>query len=196
MRLLARATSQPFSEKPFSTVYKRFCVSYLLRQVVGKEQGWGRRRSRGRTLPLTKGLFAVFTLCPGVRGADLAASFALEQHNLGTRRMRKPLSVLGLQPLSVFYVTVILVLEKKKKKQGNTFSPEVKAAIFLVVGLDLWPGNLGNLYLMPHSLCWSDVMCFPLENPYTFSLGISPYVFLNISNKRQCFHLVLLKFLF
>ena len=74
-------------------------------------------------MPLTKGLFAVFTLCPGVRGADLAASFALEQHNLGTRRMRKPLSVLGLQPLSVFYVTVILVLEKKKKKR-ETHCPQ------------------------------------------------------------------------
>lgn len=49
---------------------------------------------------------------------------------------------------------------------------------------------------MLHSLYWSDMMCFPLENPYTFSLGISLYVFLKISNKRQCFHLVLLKFLF
>lgn len=195
MRLLARATSQPFSEKPFSTVYKRFCVSYLLRQVVGKEQGWGRGRSRGRTLPLTKGLFAVFTLCPGVRGADLAASFAWEQHNLVTRRMRKPLCPWPAASLCVLCYCHTCA-RKEKKKKGNTLSPEVKAAIFLVVGLDLWPGNLGNLYLMPHSLCWSDVMCFPLENPYTFSLGISLYVFLNISNKRQCFHLVLLKFLF
>ena len=72
---------------------------------------------------MTKGLFAVFTLCPGVRGADLAASFTWEQHNLVTRRMRKPLSVLGLQPLSVFYVTVILVLENKKKKR-ETHCPQ------------------------------------------------------------------------
>ena len=159
MRLLARATSQPFSEKPFSTVYKRFCVSYLLRQVVGKEQGWGRRRSRGRTLPLTKGLFAVFTLCPGVRGADLAASFALEQHNLGTRRMRKPLSVLGLQPLSVFYVTVILVLEKKKKKKGKHIVPRGKGCYFSCCwsGLMTWKSWQSVPNAPQPLLVWCDV---------------------------------------
>lgn len=67
-------------------------------------------------LPLTKGLFAVLMLCPGVQGSDLAASLALEQHNLVTMSMRKPLSVLGLQLLYVFCVTVILVLGKKKRK--------------------------------------------------------------------------------
>lgn len=67
-------------------------------------------------LPLTKGLFAVLMLCPGVQGSDLTASLALEQHNLVTMSMRKPLSVLGLQLLYVFCVTVILVLGKKKRK--------------------------------------------------------------------------------
>lgn len=133
MRLLARATSQPFSEKPFSTVYKWFCVSYLLRETIGKEQRCDRGRSRGKMLPLTKGLFAVLMLRPGVRSGDLAASLALEQHNLVTMSMRKPLSVRGPQLLCVFCVTVILVLGKKKKKKGSTLSPEVKAAIFLLL---------------------------------------------------------------
>lgn len=84
-------------------------------------------------LPLTKGLFAVLMLRPGVRSGDLAASLALEQHNLVTMCMRKPLSVRGPQLLCVFCVTVILVLGKKKKKKGSTLSPEVKAAIFLLL---------------------------------------------------------------
>lgn len=68
-------------------------------------------------LPLTKGLFAVLMLRPGVRSGDLAASLALEQHNLVTMCMRKPLSVRGPQLLCVFCVTVILVLGKKKKRR-------------------------------------------------------------------------------
>lgn len=70
-------------------------------------------------LPLTKGLFAVLMLCPGVRSGDLAASLALEQHNLVTMSTRKPLSVLGPQLLCVFCVTVILVLGKKKRREAH-----------------------------------------------------------------------------
>lgn len=136
MRLLARATSQPFSEKPFSTVYKWFCVSYLLRETIGKEQRCDRGRSRGKMLPLTKGLFAVLMLRPGVRSGDLAASLALEQHNLVTMCMRKPLSVRGPQLLCVFCVTVILVLGKKKK-EGKHIVPRGKGCYFFVVGLNL-----------------------------------------------------------
>lgn len=135
MRLLARATSQPFSEKPFSTVYKWFCVSYLLRETIGKEQRCNQGRSRGKMLPLTKGLFAVLMLCPGVRSGDLAASLALEQHNLVTMSTRKPLSVLGPQLLCVFCVTVILVLGKKK--EGKHIVPRGKGCYFFVVGLNV-----------------------------------------------------------
>ena len=91
-------------------------------------------------LPLMKGLFAVLMLCHGMWGGDLAASLALEQHNLVTMSMRKPLSVLGPQLLCVFCVTVILVLGKKKKKKHIV--PRGKGCYFFVVGLDLQPENL------------------------------------------------------
>lgn len=63
-------------------------------------------------------LFAVFMLCPWVMGSDLvsSATLALGQQNPMTIRMRKFLSILGLQFLFVLLSYLFWEEEKRKKK--------------------------------------------------------------------------------
>lgn len=95
--------------------------------------------------PLMMVLFAVFMLCPWVMGSDLvsSATLALGQQNPMTIRMRKFLSILGLQFLFVLLSYLFWEEEKRKKKwKGNTRG---KGSHFFL----FWSGPKTRTYWQP-----------------------------------------------